>query len=113
MRTRPAGCLTPVCQNKQLDKWLARIAIALFSGASLIFALLCYNVASNFSSLAEVINYAFASGDSTLGWLGFVAADARIGIGLRGLAVLMVFAYIASIVFFVVQRQQVRPDTKQ
>ena len=68
--------------------------------------LLCYNVAGNLSAHAEQIKLAVASGESELGWVGFVAADASIGLGLRGLALLMALGYVASIVFFVAQRRR-------
>jgi hypothetical protein len=90
----------------KLSRTLSGIAIGLFSGASFIFLLLCYNVAANLGVLAEEIKSAVARGESELDWVGFVAADAPVGLGLRGLALLMFLAYVASIVFYLNQRRR-------
>ena len=90
----------------RLDRLLAGIAVALFSGAALLFSLLCYNVAANLGRLAELIKAAVSDGTSELGWVGFVASNAPIGLVLPSLAGLMVLAYIASIIFFVGQRRR-------
>ena len=95
--------------GNKLDRRLAGIVVGLYTGATVIFVLLCYNVAANLGSLAEQIKSAVAQGDSALGWIGFVASDAPIGLGLRGIAILMAIAYVASIMFFVTQRRQSLP----
>jgi len=91
---------------QKLTRMLAGIAVSIFTGASVILVLICYNVAANLGYLAEEIKVAVAEGDSELGWIGFVASDAPVGLGLRTLALLMLLAYGASILFFISQRRR-------
>ena len=92
---------------EKLNRLLAGIVVALFTGASMFFTLMSYNVGANLGSLAEQIKMAVADGRSELGWVGFVANNAPIGVGLRALALLMLLGYIASLIFFFHQRRLV------
>jgi hypothetical protein len=89
----------------RLTRSLAGIAVGLFSLASIFFITQAFAVASNIGFIVEEIKTAVAAGRSSLGWIGFVALDAPMGTIMNAVAVLMVLAFVAALVFFFHQRR--------
>jgi hypothetical protein len=91
----------------KLTRTLAGIAVGLFSLASVLFISQAFAVATNVGLIAEQIKISVAEDRSSLGWVSFGQLDAPMGTIMRFVAVLMMLAFVAALVFFFHQRRVV------
>lgn len=88
----------------KLNTVLAVLCLGLFTLVSLYFVSLTYFVSQNLIALIELIQAEVATGQSTLGWVGFTRTDEPpplIGV----LILTEILAYAGTLVFFFYQRK--------